>query len=195
MPIFHRTQSQTHALAHAHICLQTKQTETQYNTVVADMRLPEGQLFGLPVVLDTDREDIKVGDFVELVDPNTGAHGVLQVCGTSRVRVCCVCARKFMLFSFLSSVRALMKRRRARKLSASRATKETWTPHTARRSRVSQVLGKRPCVGAFLIAKLFDPSTSTFLTPVARVTRGALRRLRASGFRIAASRPRSATAR
>lgn len=35
-----------------------------YDTVVADMRLKNGLLFGIPVVLDTDREDIVVGDKV-----------------------------------------------------------------------------------------------------------------------------------
>lgn len=35
-----------------------------YDSVVKNMRLSNGLLFGLPIVLDTDREDIKVGDKV-----------------------------------------------------------------------------------------------------------------------------------
>eukprot|EP01137_Pigoraptor_chileana_P020415 Opistho-2@82764 len=54
-------------------------TETQYNTVVEEHRLPEGQLFGLPVVLDTDREDIAVGDYVLLTSTEFGARGVIKV--------------------------------------------------------------------------------------------------------------------
>lgn len=36
-------------------------TEEEYNSVVESNRLPNGLLFGLPVVYDTDREDIKPG--------------------------------------------------------------------------------------------------------------------------------------
>eukprot|EP01134_Creolimax_fragrantissima_P004556 CFRG4556T1 len=54
-------------------------TETTYDRVVADMRLPEGQLFGLPVTLDTDDESVKVGDWVELKDSLFGGHGCIQV--------------------------------------------------------------------------------------------------------------------
>eukprot|EP00128_Syssomonas_multiformis_P003536 Colp12_sorted_trinity150504_noHs@30286 len=50
-----------------------------YDTVVDSYRLPEGELFGLPVTLDTDDENIKEGDFVELFNEETGARGVIQV--------------------------------------------------------------------------------------------------------------------
>jgi ATP sulfurylase len=66
-------------LARCFILVNYWQTEAQYNSVVHDTRLPEGQLFGLPVTLDTDSEAIEVGDFVELVHSETGARGVLQV--------------------------------------------------------------------------------------------------------------------
>ena len=36
--------------------------EDAYNSVVADMRLPSGELFGLPVVMDTADESLAVGD-------------------------------------------------------------------------------------------------------------------------------------
>lgn len=36
-------------------------TEEEYNSVVENNRLPNGLLFGLPVVYDTDREDLKPG--------------------------------------------------------------------------------------------------------------------------------------
>lgn len=68
----------------------TLQTEATYNSVVKDTRLPEGQLFGLPVTLDTDNEEIKVGDFVELVHPETGAQGVLQVSRFTRCFRLCI---------------------------------------------------------------------------------------------------------
>ena len=38
--------------------------KAEYDSVVKDMRLPNGLLFGLPIVLDTNREDIAVGDKV-----------------------------------------------------------------------------------------------------------------------------------
>lgn len=50
-----------------------------YTSVVERMRLPEGQLWGLPVTLDTDRDDIHVDDFVLLTHAPTGARGVLKV--------------------------------------------------------------------------------------------------------------------
>ncbi|KNC80433.1 hypothetical protein SARC_07204 [Sphaeroforma arctica JP610] len=53
--------------------------ETEYNSVIADMRLPEGQLFGLPVTLDTDDESVQIGDWVELKDPLFGGHGCIHV--------------------------------------------------------------------------------------------------------------------
>ncbi|KIY96243.1 sulfate adenylyltransferase [Monoraphidium neglectum] len=37
-------------------------SQEEYDSVVRDMRLPNGLLFGLPIVLDTDREDLKLGD-------------------------------------------------------------------------------------------------------------------------------------
>ena len=40
--------------------------EADYNSVVKDHRTTKGDLFGLPLVLDTDREDIKPGDRVLL---------------------------------------------------------------------------------------------------------------------------------
>lgn len=36
-------------------------TEEEYLSVVENNRLPNGLLFGLPVVYDTDREDLKPG--------------------------------------------------------------------------------------------------------------------------------------
>ena len=38
--------------------------QPDYESVVSDMRLKNGLLFGIPVVLDTDREDVAVGDKV-----------------------------------------------------------------------------------------------------------------------------------
>ena len=38
-------------------------TEEEYNSVVENNRLPNGLLFGLPVVYDTDREDLKPGAY------------------------------------------------------------------------------------------------------------------------------------
>jgi sulfate adenylyltransferase len=40
--------------------------EETYDSVVKDMRLPSGELFGLPVVMDTDREDVLCSDKVLL---------------------------------------------------------------------------------------------------------------------------------
>ncbi len=40
--------------------------EAAYNSVVDKMTLPNGLLFGIPVVLDTNSEDIKVGQKVLL---------------------------------------------------------------------------------------------------------------------------------
>jgi len=37
------------------------QSEEEYKSVVENHRLPNGLLFGLPVVFDTSREDIKPG--------------------------------------------------------------------------------------------------------------------------------------
>lgn len=39
-------------------------TEAEYLSVVDTNRLPNGLLFGLPVVYDTDREDVKPGESV-----------------------------------------------------------------------------------------------------------------------------------
>ncbi len=41
-------------------------TEEEYMSVVENNRLPNGLLFGLPVVYDTDREDLKPGRFAVL---------------------------------------------------------------------------------------------------------------------------------
>jgi sulfate adenylyltransferase len=38
--------------------------QAEYDSVVKEMRLPSGLLFGLPIVLDTNREDISLGDKV-----------------------------------------------------------------------------------------------------------------------------------
>merc|ERR1719331_3314692 len=35
--------------------------EDAYNSVVSDMALPDGLIFGLPIVMDTDDESITVG--------------------------------------------------------------------------------------------------------------------------------------
>ena len=41
-------------------------TQAEYESVVEGMRLPDGTLFGLPIVMDTDSEDIGVGSKVLL---------------------------------------------------------------------------------------------------------------------------------
>lgn len=41
-------------------------SEEEYHSVVDLMHMPNGLIFGLPVVMDTDREDIAVGDKVLL---------------------------------------------------------------------------------------------------------------------------------
>ncbi len=41
-------------------------TEEDYTSVVDNMRLSNGLVFGLPVVLDTDSEDIRPGDNILL---------------------------------------------------------------------------------------------------------------------------------
>jgi sulfate adenylyltransferase len=46
-------------------------TRKDYEPVLEEMRLAEGQLFGLPVTLDTSDESIEVGDYIEL----TGFQG------------------------------------------------------------------------------------------------------------------------
>jgi len=43
------------------------QNEDEYKHVVEHMRLTNGLLFGLPVVFDTDREDIKAGQTLLLM--------------------------------------------------------------------------------------------------------------------------------
>jgi len=42
--------------------------EAAYNSVVEDMALPDGTIFGLPVVYDTDSEDLQPGDTILLKD-------------------------------------------------------------------------------------------------------------------------------
>ena len=42
--------------------------EDTYLTVVKDMALPDGTIFGLPVVFDTDSEDLGPGDIILLKD-------------------------------------------------------------------------------------------------------------------------------
>ena len=42
--------------------------EETYNSVVSDMKLPGGLMMGLPVVFDTDDEDLAPGDVVLLKD-------------------------------------------------------------------------------------------------------------------------------
>jgi len=42
--------------------------ETTYNSVVENMELPSGLIFGLPVVFDTDSEELKPGDVALLKD-------------------------------------------------------------------------------------------------------------------------------
>jgi len=41
-------------------------TEAEYNSVVNDMQLPDGTVYGLPIVLDTADESIKAGDVLKL---------------------------------------------------------------------------------------------------------------------------------
>lgn len=40
-------------------------TEEEYKSVVEKNRLPNGLLFGLPVVYDTDRDDLKPGEVLK----------------------------------------------------------------------------------------------------------------------------------
>ena len=40
--------------------------EDAYKAVVENMKLPDGNILGLPIVMDTDDEDVKVGDKVLL---------------------------------------------------------------------------------------------------------------------------------
>eukprot|EP00127_Corallochytrium_limacisporum_P004286 Clim_evm231s157 gene=Clim_evmTU231s157 len=54
-------------------------TKVEYDKVVAHMRLPEEQLFGLPVTMDTDNEALKVGDVVELTYTPFNAKGYMTV--------------------------------------------------------------------------------------------------------------------
>ena len=42
--------------------------QEDYDAVVAGHRTAAGQLFGLPIVMDTDREDVVVGDKVDAED-------------------------------------------------------------------------------------------------------------------------------
>ena len=51
-------------------------TEEEYDGVVENMRLPEQQLFSMPVTLDTDRDDLVVGTHVPL--QYTAHDGTLQ---------------------------------------------------------------------------------------------------------------------
>ena len=44
--------------------------EKNYNSVVKQNRLESGLLFGLPIVMDTNREDINPGDSVLLIYKN-----------------------------------------------------------------------------------------------------------------------------
>jgi len=46
--------------------LESFMNEADYNNVIAKYRLHDGTLFGMPVTLDTDDEDIKVGDYLLL---------------------------------------------------------------------------------------------------------------------------------
>jgi len=41
-------------------------SEADYNSIVTDMKMTDGTIFGLPIVLDTDCEDVAVGDTVLL---------------------------------------------------------------------------------------------------------------------------------
>ena len=52
--------------------------EKNYNSVVKQNRLESGLLFGLPIVMDTDREDINVGDSVLLKYKNQDL-AILQI--------------------------------------------------------------------------------------------------------------------
>jgi sulfate adenylyltransferase len=46
-------------------------TEAEYNSVVENMRLPDGLLFGLPIVFDTNSDDVTVGDRILLKQEGT----------------------------------------------------------------------------------------------------------------------------
>jgi hypothetical protein len=50
--------------------------QEEYDSVVKDMRLPNGLLFGLPIILDTDREDVVLGDKVGAALGEWGLKGL-----------------------------------------------------------------------------------------------------------------------
>ncbi len=47
-------------------------SKREYNSIVKDYRLPNGLLFGLPIVYDTHSEDISPGDKILLVQDKVG---------------------------------------------------------------------------------------------------------------------------
>ncbi len=47
-------------------------TKNEYDSIVKDHRLPNGLLFGLPIVYDTYSEDISPGDKILLVQDKVG---------------------------------------------------------------------------------------------------------------------------
>lgn len=67
-------------------------TEEEYMSVVENNRLPNGLLFGLPVVYDTDRDDLKTGELRLL--PEGGCDSARRtraqrlVCALRSVDVC-----------------------------------------------------------------------------------------------------------
>ncbi len=54
--------------------------EDEYKSVVDLMHMPNGLIFGLPVVLDTEREDVVVGDRVLLTYQGQVGGCVICVC-------------------------------------------------------------------------------------------------------------------
>lgn len=68
-------------------------TEEEYKSVVEKNRLPNGLLFGLPVVYDTDRDDLKPGEALFF------APGLASVASDSRHSLWCrtAIAGAFML--------------------------------------------------------------------------------------------------
>ena len=63
--------------------------EEEYLSVVNDVKLPSGLLFSLPVVFDTDDEDIGVGDKILLKQGDLNIATL--VC--SRIFLAALCAR------------------------------------------------------------------------------------------------------
>ena len=67
--------------------------EDEYNSVVNDMRLTNGLLFGLPVVLDTDRDDLTPGTKVTCVSMMQHYNAVTPSHISDTAKGCCIFCR------------------------------------------------------------------------------------------------------